>query len=175
MIQCNKCGQGNAFESNFCRFCGNRLLQPQQNNIIPQNGNGGSYEVSPPRPYVWKTDEFQINDSTSARKTEQINRVEPLTDLNKTAMLHQQPQQMMNNFPPPQPQHLAHQQQTNMAFGYRCPRCATQLLPRIVRKISPVGWVLFAVLLIAFFPLFWIGFLIKEDTRVCPVCNLRVS
>jgi hypothetical protein len=39
------------------------------------------------------------------------------------------------------------------------------------RKISNAGWVVFAVLLVTFFPLFWIGFLIKEDVPVCPVCN----
>jgi hypothetical protein len=27
--------------------------------------------------------------------------------------------------------------------------------------------------LITFFPLFWIGFFIKEETRICPVCNFK--
>lgn len=178
MIQCYKCGQGNALESNFCRFCGNRLPQgQQQNNYIPQpNGNSekaGNYEITPPRPYSWKTDEFQLEKETSARKTQQINNFKPPAELNAPAlhplMTNQYEQQ------PHQQQQMAQYQQANMSYGYRCPRCATQLLPKIVRKISPVGWVLFAVLLVTFFPLFWIGFLVKEDTRICPVCNLRVK
>ena len=72
-------------------------------------------------------------------------------------------------------QPLVHQQPNNMAYGYRCPRCASQALPNVVRKISTAGWITFAVLMVAFFPLFWIGLLIKEDVRVCPVCNLRIN
>lgn len=176
MIQCYKCGQGNALESNFCRFCGNRLPQGQQNAYIPQPkqnpNNGGNYEITPPRPYSWKTDEFQIEKESSARKTQQISGFETPERYNKTKV---QPPQMTNPFEQHQPQHLAQYQNPGMAYGYRCPRCATQLLPRIVRKISPVGWILFAVLLVTFFPLFWIGFLVKEDVRVCPVCNLQVK
>lgn len=59
--------------------------------------------------------------------------------------------------------------------GYHCPRCHSQLLPRRERRISTVGWIVFAVLLIAFFPLFWVGFLIREDVSVCPVCNHRFT
>jgi hypothetical protein len=62
-----------------------------------------------------------------------------------------------------------------IAQAYRCPRCFSQHLPRYEKKISTAGWIVFAVLLITFFPLFWIGFLIKEDVRICPMCNLRVS
>lgn len=177
MIQCYKCGQGNALESNFCRFCGNRLQQGQPNNYIPQptgnSGNGNSYEVTPPRPYSWKTDEFQIEKETSARKTQQINRFKPpVADMNTSV---QHPPMATQYGQPPQQQQMARYQNAEMSYGYRCPRCATQLLPKIVRKISPVGWVLFAVLLVTFFPLFWIGFLVKEDTRICPVCNLRIK
>lgn len=178
MIQCYKCGQGNALESNFCRFCGNRLPQGQpQNTYVPQpNGNGGSvgnYEITPPGPYSWKSDEFQIEKETSARKTQQISQFKPPAELSNTNIQHPL---MKNQYEQPQgQQQMAHYQHPNMSYGYRCPRCATQLLPKIVRKISPVGWILFAVLLVTFFPLFWIGFLVKEDTRVCPVCNLRVK
>ena len=47
--------------------------------------------------------------------------------------------------------------------------------PRIERRISTAGWITFAVLLVFFFPLFWIGLLIKEDAVVCQTCNLRVN
>ncbi|MCW5958649.1 MAG: LITAF-like zinc ribbon domain-containing protein [Pyrinomonadaceae bacterium] len=121
-----------------------------------------NFEYAPPRPHVWKTDEFQVKEN-NARPTEQINMVQPLANMdavtNQTA--RQQP--------------LAHYQQGNLAYGYRCPRCSSQLLPKIERKISNAGWVVFAALLVFVFPLFWIGLLIKEDVRVCPVCNLKIN
>lgn len=58
---------------------------------------------------------------------------------------------------------------------YRCPNCMGQYLPRIERRISTAGWIVFAVLLVIFFPLFWIGLLIKEDVRVCPSCSVRIK
>jgi hypothetical protein len=51
----------------------------------------------------------------------------------------------------------------------------SQFLPKIERRISTTGWVVFAVLLVAFLPLFWIGLLIKEDVQICPSCKIRVK
>jgi len=156
MVQCQNCGQVNNYGSNFCRFCGTRMVAAQQTQAPPQpQTQNQSYEYNPPRPYSWKTDEFQVQD-TKARKAQEINRVQPLSNFN-------------------QPQHLAHQQTPAMAHGYRCPRCGTQNLPHIQRKISTAGWIVFAALLLIFFPLFWVGFLMKEDVRTCPVCNLKVG
>jgi DNA-directed RNA polymerase subunit RPC12/RpoP len=62
-----------------------------------------------------------------------------------------------------------------MAHGYRCPHCGTQNLPIITRKISTPGWIVFAVLLFFTLIFFWIGLLMKEDVRICPVCGLRVG
>lgn len=149
MIQCQNCGQVNTETSNFCRFCGTKFLQSQH-----QNGSG--YEYAPPRPYSWKTDEFQISESKGG-KPRPISQVQPLNQM------------------PLRPQPLVHQQAQNMTHGYLCPRCSSQLFPRFERKISTAGWIVFAVLLVTFFPLFWIGLLIKEEVRVCPVCNLRIS
>jgi RNA polymerase subunit RPABC4/transcription elongation factor Spt4 len=165
MIQCNNCGQVNAQESNFCRFCGAKsgpMPQTQFNppNQIPPSAQGINYEYAPPRPHVWKTDELQISENKS-RPTEQINRVQPLASF----------EAVTNQTARTQP--LAQYQQNNLAYGYRCPRCASQLLPRLERKVSSAGWITFAILMVAFFPLFWIGLLIKEDVRVCPVCNLK--
>jgi RNA polymerase subunit RPABC4/transcription elongation factor Spt4 len=154
MIQCQNCGQVNNQSSNFCRFCGTKFM-PQQ------FSNGSNYEFSPPRPYVWKTDEFQISES-KARKSPPINKVQPLDN---PFLTHQNPR----------PQPLVQQHQQNLAYNYRCPRCSSNLMPRFERKISTAGWIVFAILLVAFFPLFWVGFLIKEDVRVCPVCNLTLD
>jgi RNA polymerase subunit RPABC4/transcription elongation factor Spt4 len=157
MLQCQNCGQVNNQNSNFCRFCGTKFMSEQHQ-------NGSNYEFSPPRPYAWKTDEFQISESRS-RRTDQINLQKP-----------QQVQPLGNPYQTPNaPQPLAFHQPQNLAQDYRCPRCSSQLYPRFERKISQAGWITFAVLLVAFFPLFWIGLLIKEDVRVCPVCGLTIG
>jgi len=154
MIQCTNCGQVNTETSNFCRFCGTKFLQTQLQET-------GGYEYSPPRPYSWKTDEFQVTEN-KRQKSGQINQVQPLADIYAANQ-------------PPRPQPLVQQTQQNMAYGYRCPRCASQLLPKVVKRISTAGWIVFAVLMVMFFPLFWIGLLIKEDVRMCPVCNFQIN
>jgi RNA polymerase subunit RPABC4/transcription elongation factor Spt4 len=152
MAQCQNCGQFNNAESNFCRFCGTKFLVQQP---PPQ------YDYSPPRPYSWQTDEFQTS-KPEARKTQQINQVQPLNV--------QFPGNVQN-----QPQPLAFRQPQMMNSAYRCPRCMSNMMPRLERKISTAGWITFAVLLVFFFPLFWIGLLIKEDVHTCPACSIRVG
>lgn len=152
MIQCQNCGQVGTTTSNFCRFCGTKFPPAQFS-------NGGNYEFEPPRPYIWKTDELQIPESR-AHKNKEINQVQPLRNF------------VAEN---QRPQPLAYRQPQNMAFAPRCPRCANQQIPRVERKVSTAGWIVFAVLMVAFLPLFWIGLLMKEDVRFCSVCNLRLN
>jgi RNA polymerase subunit RPABC4/transcription elongation factor Spt4 len=140
MIQCQNCGQRNAPESQFCRFCGTKFLAAQP---MPQQQRQVPYEYQPPRPYAWKTDEFQTQAGTRGAENS--------------------------------PQPLAARDAQFMTGNYRCPNCMSQFLPRIERRISTTGWVVFAVLLVAFFPLFWIGLLIKEDVHICPSCNTRLN
>ncbi len=139
MIQCQNCGQGNAPESQFCRFCGTKFLvrQPAQH----------AYDYREPRPYAWKTDEYQTQ--AEARAT--------------TEGTHQAGQPMAMRDP------------NFMSGNYRCPNCMSQFLPRVERRISSTGWIVFAVLLVVFFPLFWVGLLIKEDVQICPSCSLRLK
>ena len=158
MIQCANCGQVNNDTSNFCRFCGTRFLQSQMAN------ESTNYEYSPPRPYSWKTDEYQVTDKKQPQKTQPINRVQPLPE---------NPYLTNQTVRPPQP--LAYQHSNQMTYGYRCPRCGTQALPNVTRKISTAGWITFAVLLVTTGIFFWIGLLIREDAHTCPVCNLRVG
>jgi hypothetical protein len=162
MIHCQNCGQINNYGSNFCRFCGSQIVMSQS-----QRQDSSPYEYKAPRPYVWKTDEFQLPPNNSAKKTGQINQVQPLTNFSAPS----QPQSVP--LPPPLPN--AAYRQPNVYYGYRCPRCGTQNAPYLTKKISSAGWIVFAILLVAFFPLFWIGFLIKEDVKVCSVCNIRVG
>jgi len=88
-------------------------------------------------------------------KGAQINQVQPLGNQSPI-------------YSPPQPP-LA-----SADYKIYCPRCAGQIF-RTERKVSTVGWIVFAVLMVAFFPLFWIGLLIKEDVRVCQTCNFRIE
>ena len=190
MIRCQNCGQGNSNGSNFCRFCGvkfshmlpkkpnrqqptqpvNRQQPPPVHRQSPPLQRQPERPQPPPvrRPYSWKTDEFQVKD-TSAKKTQRINQVRPLADIPS-----QQNQQITHQRQSQPPQYHQHQQRLN-SYGYRCPRCATQLMPVSSRKISSAGWVTFAILLVTFFPLFWIGLLIKENVQTCPICNVRVG
>lgn len=168
MIQCQNCGQVNAGASNFCRFCGTRF----QNNQISNDSRFDQQQQQqpPPRPYSWKTDEFQVAEAPPRQKSRQINQVQPLAN----------PQQQHPAFnPPPRPQPLMYQKpapppQQHLAYNTFCPRCASQFI-KYERKVSTAGWIVFAALMITFFPLFWIGLLIKEDVRVCQTCNYKIS
>jgi hypothetical protein len=37
------------------------------------------------------------------------------------------------------------------------------------------GWIVFCALLIFCLPLFWVGLLMKEEQRVCPMCRARLA
>lgn len=186
MVHCQKCGQINAAESNFCRGCGLRLAAapPPMRPAPPMNPPPDSpihqsqpptlimpqmqpvktdYEHQPPGPYSWKTDEFQTN--VEARKT----------------MSDQLPQgssnvsQMPNFGNAPHNSSLVYQQPHYVAPGYRCQFCGSNYLPIMERRISTAGWITFALLLVFTFIFFWIGLLIKEDVRICPNCRRRVD
>lgn len=157
MSPCRNCGKVNAPESHFCRFCGTKLAgvasaTPQP---LPQRSPPNPYELPQPQPYSWKTGEFKPK--YDARKTDQFDRGTGLA-----APLYQQPTQ------------LAHLSSHHAAQLFRCPNCMAEMMPRIERKISTTGWIVFAVLLVTVFPLFWIGLLIKEDVPFCQTCNAKL-
>ena len=147
MNQCPNCGNINTPESQYCRACGNAIAARRQQRP--------DYDFQQPRPYAWKTDEFQTQ--TEARQ--------PLLPANAAGA----DVQCYNAQPVPYA--------APALFGgsYRCPNCLGQFLPRTERRISTAGWITFAVLLVFFFPLFWIGLLIKEEVHVCPSCNARIQ
>ncbi len=155
MNPCQNCGKLNTPETNFCRFCGTKFLVQQQ----PVNDS--PYDYTAPRPYAWKTDEFQTQNEP--RGTVPMDRAQPRTERFNQAN--------QNYSPAP----LAYQQPQHFAAPFRCPRCMSQYMPRIERRISNAGWITFSVLLVFFFPLFWIGLLIKEDVAICQTCNSKVS
>jgi hypothetical protein len=52
-----------------------------------------------------------------------------------------------------------------------CPCCGCRDRPFCSSRISTGGWVVFAVLLVFFFPLFWIGLLMKDTFYHCRRCG----
>jgi len=75
----------------------------------------------------------------------------------------------------PQPYQQQYIAPSNIRLGpvLQCPYCRTQAPVRIESKISTGGWVTFAILLFVFFPLCWVGLLIKEDYRMCSYCGSK--
>jgi RNA polymerase subunit RPABC4/transcription elongation factor Spt4 len=154
MNPCQNCGKLNTPETNFCRFCGTKF------NVSRQTLVDNDFDYTVPRPYSWKTDEFQIQNEP--RKTDQIN---------KPAKSPQaMPQTNFNYAAAP----LAYQQPEHLAQPFRCPQCSSQYPPRLEKRVSTAGWITFAALMVFFFPLFWIGLLIKEDIQVCQTCGTKM-
>ncbi|MEZ5345214.1 MAG: zinc ribbon domain-containing protein [Pyrinomonadaceae bacterium] len=150
MITCQNCGHANTDSSNFCRYCGIKFsplgVSPiPRRQQIPQNPP--PYGKEQPRPYSWKTDEFNLPTKTSARKTEQIGNVLQLDQF-------QEPMSPANARTQQYSMQHAGQGLNMISHGYRCPRCSTQLLPQVTKKVSAAGWVVFAVLLVTFFRCF---------------------
>jgi DNA-directed RNA polymerase subunit RPC12/RpoP len=56
-----------------------------------------------------------------------------------------------------------------------CPRCDSTARPYSTWVISQNGWIVFAILLIFFFPLCWIGLLMTEPEYRCSDCNARLD
>jgi DNA-directed RNA polymerase subunit RPC12/RpoP len=147
MIKCQNCGHTNSDDCNFCRFCGTKILVSQ-----PQPQPLPRYEVAPPRPYAWKTDEFQTQ--AEARKTTEPAQAAPIQPYTAASPYYQY---------------------GAMDGSYRCPRCGTTYLPVIERRVSTPGWIVFSVLLVFTLIFFWVGLLMKEDVAVCPVCRMRLN
>lgn len=142
---CDKCGQQNDPSYQFCRNCGSRIA------MVAQQHNP---DYAPPRPYAWKTDEYQTQSEPRA-----------------------------NSLEPPYPQGNPYgggqmMQQPDMRFmggHYRCNYCGSSQLPILEKRVSSTGWIVFALLLVFTFFFFWIGLLIKEDVRICPNCRNKLN
>jgi lipopolysaccharide-induced tumor necrosis factor-alpha factor len=104
-------------------------------------------QTKTPRPYGWASPSSPLHDVAGFGEPQQV---QPLVQT-----------------PPPVPQ--------SQLSGYHCPRCGTTAPPQIRRKISDGGWIVFVLMLLFCFPLFWIGFLIKEEERVCSMCFARLG
>ncbi len=56
-----------------------------------------------------------------------------------------------------------------------CPYCHYTGPARIGQKIATAGWVFFGVVLILFFPLCWIGLLMKNNYYACGRCGIALG
>jgi hypothetical protein len=68
------------------------------------------------------------------------------------------------------------------AGEYRCPFCGCSSPPNVIQRTSPTGWVVFWTLLVLGLFCFligcllcFIGLMIKESVRVCPVCGNTIT
>ncbi len=77
------------------------------------------------------------------------------------------------HFPPHHP--AGHYPHGGHSGQFECPYCHTRSLPYARSQISTAGWVIFAVLLVIFFPLCFIGLLITESYYACSRCGARLS
>jgi hypothetical protein len=146
MVACQNCGHTNPEDCNFCRFCGTKLN-------VPMAQRSPAYNYAPPRPYAWKTDEFQ----TQNEARQPANSQPPAP------------------FQPAQPASASSYTYAAMDAHYRCPRCGTSYLPVMEKRVSTAGWIVFSVLLVFTLIFFWIGLLMKENVAVCPVCRTRLN
>ena len=151
MNSCQNCGRANDASSVFCRFCGTKF------GSAPQTQNA-QFDYSAPRPYSWKTDEFQTKAGTRDTMANAAGSFAYAPAANASLGLY-------GNHAPISP--------TDPRI--RCPICSSVVMPRVERKISTAGWITFALLLVFIFPLFWIGLLIKENVPFCPVCDGKLS
>lgn len=150
MAFCIGCGQRIDAGMTICRYCGMDSRSGKR--------SGGSQEYVPPKPYAWASDSLTGKPAPPPPAPKPPPQYQP--------PYYQQPAAPMAPYAPAAPAY---------GYNYRCPNCGTNAPPRIEEKISQGGWIMFAVLLILFFPLFWIGLLMKEKYRVCPVCRVQFA
>jgi hypothetical protein len=58
---------------------------------------------------------------------------------------------------------------------YVCPYCRSPMPPITNTRISTGGWITFAVLLIIFFPLCWVGLFSKTSYQYCGQCGVKFN
>lgn len=63
----------------------------------------------------------------------------------------------------------------NTAPVYSCPYYRSPYPPLTSTRISTGGWITFAILLILFFPLCWVGFFSKTSYQYCAQCGVKFN
>lgn len=93
-------------------------------------------------------------------------------------------QEILPVAPPPVPQYYPAPSQTFILSQpvivqtmpvYTCPYCHSHVPPLTNTRISTGGWITFAVLLILFFPLCWVGLFSKTSYKYCGQCGVKFN
>jgi hypothetical protein len=58
--------------------------------------------------------------------------------------------------------------------AFECPYCGSREQPELQKETASIGWILFVVLLLFFFPLCWLGIFMRETWEVCWECGRKV-
>ena len=154
---CSNCRQANDAGQNYCRYCGAPLAQPQRQ-------PGGFPPNQSPKPYSWASPSSPLHNVVKGpEQSEEPQRVQPLPPIYQPPAV--QFGQDTNNVP------LGNHQYN----GYHCPRCGTNALPIVKSKVSGGGWAVLILMIFFCFPLFFIGLLMREETRVCPACLTQIG
>lgn len=56
-----------------------------------------------------------------------------------------------------------------------CPFCLSTTRPLVRKRTSTAGWILLGALIVVFFPVCWLGLLLREKYHVCFDCGIRLS
>jgi len=91
-----------------------------------------------------------------------MNHEEPLS-ITRTPDVQQLPPGFMNPYRP-------------SGVGFRCPFCQSGAGVIHTSKTSQAGWVMVILLLLVLcLPLFWLGFLMRENYTICRNCGMKIS
>jgi DNA-directed RNA polymerase subunit M/transcription elongation factor TFIIS len=58
--------------------------------------------------------------------------------------------------------------------SFRCPHCGATDPPAVTTAVSTTGWTLFGVGIFVFFPLAFLGLLIRDNWQACVRCGRRI-
>jgi hypothetical protein len=64
---------------------------------------------------------------------------------------------------------------TDRSTGFICPYCDNPSVVVQKTKMSNTGIILLVILVVLFWPLFWIGFLIRDRYNICSVCGRMLN
>jgi len=173
VIYCSSCRGPLYPNANTCNHCGAHVpMTPYQSVFAQDNQAPPQYQQRPPAP-----PQQQYPSAPQQQVTNYLQ--QPYHQPYQQQYPQQYPQQYMGQ---PVVQQTYGQPATVVNIvnqtpipTYFCPRCQCPTIPRYQQRISTGGWVVFALLLVFFFPLFWIGLLIKETFVSCGRCGFRMS
>lgn len=58
---------------------------------------------------------------------------------------------------------------------FQCPYCRSTAPPRVEKRLGNTGIIVMIAMAVFCLPLFWIGFFIKDDVRICGSCGMTLG